>query len=211
MLGDVSRLKDKVAEFNRRLSNVPVSNLKSVSMEVVENRDRIRSYQQLFNSDGLFGGDAETKNAVEEVAKLIRSTTGKVTLQELFGIEFVVEYANGKTKHFPKLDTIESTGTTMMIKALVNMVLMRDMMKKDRKYAVPFYIDECNMVDEINLKGLAQTALSLGFMPVLASTMAVAVAETLYYVHWAKEGRAVIEPKNRVRRRELQGENLEAA
>ncbi|ALF88506.1 MULTISPECIES: hypothetical protein [Ralstonia solanacearum species complex] len=211
MLGDVSRLKDKVADFNRRLSNVPVSNLKSVSMEVVENRDRIRSYQQLFNSDGLFGGEAETKNAVEEVAKLIRSTTGKVTLQELFGIEFVVEYANGKTKHFAKLDTIESTGTTMMIKALVNMVLMRDMMKKDRKYSVPFYIDECNMVDEINLKGLAQTALSLGFVPVLASTMAVAVAQTLYYVQWAKEGRAVIEPKNRVRRRELQGDDLEAA
>ncbi|CAN7773363.1 chromosome partitioning protein ParA [Cupriavidus necator] len=211
MLGDVSRLKDKVAEFNRRLSNVPVSNLKSVSMEVVENRDRIRSYQQLFNSDGLFGGEAETKRAVAEVSNLIRGATGKVTLQELFGIEFVVEYANGKTKHFPKLDTIESTGTTMMIKALVNMVLMRDMMKKDRKYSVPFYIDECNMVDEINLKGLAQTALSLGFMPVLASTMAVAVAETLYYVHWAREGRAVIEPKNRVRRRELRGGEREAA
>lgn len=211
MLGDLSRLKDKVAEFNRRLSSVPVSNLKSVTMEVVENRDRIRSYQQLFNSDGLFSGEAETKDAVEEVAKLIRGTTGKVTLQELFGIEFVVEYSSGKTKHFPKLDTIESTGTTMMIKALVNMVLMRDMMKKDRKYSVPFYIDECNMVDEINLKGLAQTALSLGFMPVLASTMAVAVAETLYYVHWAKEGRAVIEPKNRVRRRELRGQDLEAA
>ncbi|MCY1206857.1 hypothetical protein D9M68_120980 [compost metagenome] len=47
MLGDVSRLKDKVAEFNRRLSSVPVSNLKSVSMEVVENRDRIRSYQRV--------------------------------------------------------------------------------------------------------------------------------------------------------------------
>ncbi|CAJ0723830.1 MULTISPECIES: hypothetical protein [Ralstonia] len=99
----------------------------------------------------------------------------------------------------------------MMIKALVNMVLMRDMMKKDRKYSVPFYIDECNMVDEINLKGLAQTALSLGFVPVLASTMAVAVTQTLYYVQWAKDGRAVIEPKNRVRRRELQGDDLEAA
>ncbi|WP_349608999.1 chromosome partitioning protein ParA [Cupriavidus sp. DF5525] len=211
LLDDVSRLKTKVVEFNRRLSGVQVSNLKSVSMEIVENVDRIRSYRSLFNTGGLFDREEDTKRAIEEVSKLIRGANAKVTLTELFGVEFKVEYQDGSSKTFPKLDAIESTGTTMMIKALVNMCLMRDMMKRDRRYSIPFYIDECNMVDETNLKGLAKTALKLGFIPVLASTMAVAVAETLYYVRWAKAGRAVIEPKNRIRRREAPDEFAAAA
>ncbi|WP_207921032.1 chromosome partitioning protein ParA, partial [Burkholderia pyrrocinia] len=192
MLSDVDRLSHRVSEFSRRLSSVTVSNLKSISMQVVENRDRIRTYQALFNAGGIFGDSTETGQAIDEVSNLIRGATGKVELLDLFGIEFVVEYANGRTKTFSKLDAIESNGTTMMIKALVNMMLMRDMMKKDRNFAIPFYLDEANQIDEENLKGLVKTATSLGFVPVLASTTPVAVADTLYFVHWAKEGRAVL-------------------
>ena len=200
MLGDVERLKDKVQEFNRRLGTVQISNLKRVSMDIVENRDRIKTYQQLFNEGGIFGETPETKLAVDAVAKLIRGSDGKVTLHELFGIEFVVEYANGSKKHFAKLDAIESNGTTIMIKALVNIMLMRDMMKKNRPFSIPFYLDEANQIDETNLKGLATIARSLGFTPVLASTMPVAVAETLYFVQWTQEGRAVLDAKDRIRR-----------
>jgi len=193
-------LKDKVQEFNRRLGTVQISNLKRVSMDIVENRDRIKTYQQLFNEGGIFGETPETKLAVDAVAKLIRGSDGKVTLHELFGIEFVVEYANGSKKHFAKLDAIESNGTTIMIKALVNIMLMRDMMKKNRPFSIPFYLDEANQIDETNLKGLATIARSLGFTPVLASTMPVAVAETLYFVQWTQEGRAVLDAKDRIRR-----------
>lgn len=210
MLSDVIRLSDRVSDFSRRLGSVTVSNLKSISMQIVENRERIRTYQALFNAGGIFGDSAETGQAIDDVSNLIRGATGKVELLDLFGIEFVVEYANGRTKTFSKLDAIESNGTTMMIKALVNMMLMRDMMKKDRTFAIPFYLDEANQIDEDNLKGLVKTATGLGFVPVLASTTPVAVADTLYFVHWAKEGRAVLEPKHRIRRQDPDDE-LEAA
>jgi hypothetical protein len=138
-----------------------------------------------------------------------------IRLADLFGVRFIIEFEDGSKKAFSDLSSIESNGTTIMIKALINMILIRDMMHpsviKSGKISIPFYLDEANQIDPKNLKQIVDTAIRLGFCPVLASTIPVAVAENLYFVQWGDNGKAVLDHHQRIRREVKQGAVEDAA
>jgi hypothetical protein len=158
----------------------------------------------MIRNDGtLFSGLSESTRAIAEISKMIEQNP-VVRLADLFGVRFIIEFEDGSKKTFSDLSSIESNGTTIMIKALINMILIRDMMRtsviKSGEMSIPFYLDEANQIDPKNLKQIVDTARRLGFCPVLASTIPVAVAENLYFVQWADKGKAVLDSHRRIRR-----------
>ena len=116
-------------------------------------------------------------------------------------MQFVVKTADGAETAYNDLSKIESNGTTMSIKALVNIVLIQAMMRDRRPFILPFYIDEANQIDEANLREIVALANSKGFCPIFASTVPVAAAESLYIVRMTPDSRAIIDPKSRIERK----------
>lgn len=214
ILKDLDSLREKMRSFNQHLAGVSISNLKRISLEIEERKDHTKKYRDMISNDGtLFAGLAESAKAIEEISKMIEGDP-IIRLADLFGVRFIIEFEDGSKKTFSDLSSIESNGTTIMIKALINMILIRDMMRpsviKSGEMSIPFYLDEANQIDPKNLKQIVDTATRLGFCPVLASTIPVAVAENLYFVQWADKGKAVLDSHRRIRR-EVKQEAIEDA
>jgi hypothetical protein len=214
ILKDLDSLREKMRSFNQHLANVSISNLKRVSLEIEERKDHTKKYRDMIRNEGtLYAGLSESTKAIEEISKLIEQNP-IIRLADLFGVRFIIEFEDGSKKTFSDLSSIESNGTTIMIKALINMILIRDMMRpfviKSGEMSIPFYLDEANQIDPKNLKQIVNTAIRLGFCPILASTIPVAVAENLYFVQWADKGKAVLDNHQRIRR-EVTGKVIEDA
>jgi len=214
ILKDLDTLREKMRTFSQHLAGVTISNLKRVSLEIEERKDITKKYRDMISNDGtLFAGSSESMRAIEEISKMIEQNP-VIRLADLFGVRFIIELEDGSKKIYSDLSSIESNGTTIMIKALINMILIRDMMHpsaiKSGKISIPFYLDEANQIDPKNLKQIVDTASRLGFCPVLASTIPVAVAENLYFVQWTANGKAVLDNHQRIRR-EVKQEVIEDA
>ncbi|MDH2918844.1 MAG: hypothetical protein PXX73_06600 [Sideroxydans sp.] len=214
ILKDLDALNEKMRVFNQHLVGVSISNLKRITLDIEERKDLTKNYRDMISSEGtLFAGLSESTRAIADISKMIEQNP-IIRLADLFGVRFNIEFADGSKKSFSDLSSIESNGTTIMIKALINMILIRDMMRpaviKSGELSIPFYLDEANQIDPKNLKQIVDTARRLGFCPVLASTIPVAVAENLYFVQWANKGKAVLDSHQRIRR-EVKEETIEDA
>lgn len=197
-------LRDSADSFNKQIGRVSISNLRQLSLEIIEHTQFTKSYRAIVDMQkaDLFSDLAETEMAIKEIYEVIRQRP-TIKLSDWFGVRFVIETADGTQKRYDDLSVIESNGTTMAIKTLVNMVLIRALMKDRRAYRIPFYIDEATQVDTPNLKEVVSLANEMGFCPVLASTAPVSVAEYLNMVEITADQRAIIDPRRCIHRQAL--------
>jgi hypothetical protein len=192
--GDVDTLKARITELNRRLSAVGISNLKSLRLDVDERPRWMTLLKGAMRQEEMplfaVGGDAD--DALREIGKLF-SEHPCIELADLFDLHFEVETPDGKRSRYDHLDNIESNGTTITIKVLVNLMLLRQLLDTDT-IRTPFYLDECTSLDEANLQAIVTESANLGFCAVLASPDAMAVAERLYFIR-EEEGRVNLDPR----------------
>ena len=118
----------------------------------------------------------------------------RVDLKDLFNLSFEIGTPDGKTYRHEHLDAIESNGTTMAIKVLVNLVLLRGLLGR-AEVQIPFYLDECSNLDEGNLRAIVSAAREMGFIAVLASPDAMDAADKLYFIEEQEGGRVVLDPR----------------
>jgi hypothetical protein len=116
-----------------------------------------------------------------------------VRLSDLFNVHFEVTTPDDTCRTYPHLDSIESNGTTMTIKVLINLMLLRGLLG-NRAVNLPFYLDEVASLDHENLSGIVAKSQELGFVPVLASPEAMDAADNLYFLTESK-GRVLLEPR----------------
>jgi len=206
MLKDLDELDNSFDSFNRILGGMHISNLQKVSIKVVEWKEQTRKYRDMIEPESsLFMNAAESERAVEEVSKMIE-TRPIIRLADLFGIHFEVEEKDGTKKTYDEIDAIQSNGTTIMIKLLINIVLLRGMMRpavmKNIGMSLPYYLDEFSNLHLDNLHELVDKTIELGFCPILAGTTPLAVTEHIYFVEWAdeKQNVAVLENYKHIRR-----------
>jgi hypothetical protein len=75
---------------------------------------------------------------------------------------------------------IESNGTDLTIKAVLNIMILKKILrqKSDQVLNIPIYIDEAGQIDSENQKTLIKEFEAAGFVPVFAS---VEPQESAYY------------------------------
>lgn len=198
IIRDVQKLADEVARLNRRLSQVAISNLSGVTLRIVEQKDVMDRFRALLTDD-LFAGEQNRDRALKELAELIRGQDGTITLQQLFGVQIEVRMdGEARPVTFASLDAIESNGTTIMLKLLLQMVLIGDLLKRDRAVAIPYYIDEANTLDAVNFSSVLQVSNELGFQPILAGTSPTSSAKHFYFVRYVGGRKSVMERRQRL-------------
>lgn len=193
MLRALDAIKGRGVEINRKLALLTVSNLRNLRVEIEEIHDQTMFFRNIVNasSNDLLADVGSTEAAVKNIyARIAKAPV--LRLSDWFGVRFIVENGNGETKRYENLTKIESNGTTMTIKLLVNIILIKSLLRAKRTYLIPFWIDEASQIDPENLREIIDLANENGFCPVLASTNAMSVAEFIYSIQLNKNGRSVV-------------------
>ncbi|MDD2736363.1 MAG: hypothetical protein PHF56_20720 [Desulfuromonadaceae bacterium] len=183
MLDDLDRLRGKVEDLNRQLAKVSVSNLQRLRLEIDENDQLVPWLKNVIRQEDspLFASTQDTSKAYGLIGEFLRKS-GRIELRQLFELKFVVTTADGKEREYPKLESIESNGTTITIKVLINLMLLRGLLDKRKDVSIPYYLDEASSLDQDNARAIVQQSLQLGFTPVLASPEAMDAADNIYFL-----------------------------
>jgi hypothetical protein len=196
LLADVETLRARVAELNRRLRRVSVSNLQEVTVILNEQTDELTKLRHFIatKEEPLFTPRGIRETAIDEFKEFIKKQRNRpIELASLFDLSFEVVGPSGKRERYHSLD-VESTGTTVTIKVVVNLMLLHSLLQPDKQVSIPFYLDEASNLDRANLRSILGFARGLGFTPVLASPHVVDAAEKIYFVR-ERGGRVTIRPK----------------
>lgn len=198
LLKDLDTLKSKIDELNKQLAKISVSNLSRLRLEIMGNHQWIRQMKAVTEADELplFSDPSETERAISTLGELLKSFR-KVELIDLFELQFEVTTPDGKTRCYPKLAAIESNGTTITIKVLVNLMLLRGLLHERREVNIPFYLDEASSLDRDNLIAIVEQSRRMGFTPILASPEAMDVADHIYALK-DRQGISIIHPLIRI-------------
>ncbi|MGB3221862.1 MAG: hypothetical protein WBB23_03595 [Desulforhopalus sp.] len=203
---DLQTLNTRIDELNRRLGRISISNLARLRLILREHAEwtrRIKTVVEVETMPLFFDRNvvSEAQNQLGELLKQHR----RVELSDLFDLHFEVTSTDGQTRHYPHLDSIESNGTTITIKVLINLILLKGLLG-DKEVSIPFYLDEASSLDRENLAAIVKEAGKMGFVAVLASPEAMEAADSLYFLR-ENNGRIMLDPKTSLLRIERKGEN----
>lgn len=205
--GDIKTLTMRIDELNRRLGSVSISNLTRLKLIIRERPEWISRIKTVVEAEStpLFAANDAVDSARSKLGELL-SHYRRVELSDLFDLHFEVTGADNKTQSYPHLDSIESTGTTITIKVLINLLLLKGLLDPKREVSIPFYLDEAESLDQDNLAAIVNEARKMGFVAILASPQAMGAADSVFYLR-EQNGRVMLDPKTSARIRIERGSN----
>ena len=202
VLNGLNDIRGAAENLNRRFSNVSVSNLESLRMEVIDQSDLVEPLKELAETDhtGLFDDSKKLDAAYQSFRNKLSE---RITLNygDLFTLRFTVAVNNGRVHSYDNLQ-VESHGTAITIKVLFNLLVLRSMLKEDPKEhtplsRVPFFLDEVHSLDATNRGAVLRMSRDLGFMAITAAPEPVSEVDALYFLR-PVNGRLVVRNELRV-------------
>lgn len=192
---DMDKLFAKVNKLNGDLAKVHISNLSNLKINIVTRAELKRYFNQVEDNEQtpLFADPSQTDEAIRKISRILQEKP-VISLEDMFDMHFEITTPNGEMKKYNHLDRIESNGTTITIKVLINLILLRGLLANESAY-VPFYLDECSSLDSENLSSIVEQARQQGFIAILASPEAMDAADHLYYLS-ENNGRVILNPQN---------------
>ncbi len=203
---DLQTLNSRIDELNRRLGRISISNLSRLRLILREHAEWTRRIKTVVEVEAmpLFFDRNVVSEAQNQLGELLKQHR-RVELSDLFDLHFEVTSSDGQTRHYPHLDSIESNGTTITIKVLINLILLKGLLG-DKEVSIPFYLDEASSLDRENLAAIVREARKMGFVAVLASPEAMEAADSLYFLR-ENNGRIMLDPKTSLLRIERKDED----
>lgn len=192
VLNDLRLIESAKDKLNRELARVPVSDLKAVKLVVGHQSDEVSLIERLASVDelNLLDDTAPLDKVLDRVrSKMDRNPVTRIA--NLFTLGVVVTTADGKIKKYADFHQVESDGTTITIKVLFNLLVLKSLLHKD-DVAIPFFLDEIETLDPANRRAVIQTAKKLGFIAITAAPSAVGEVDACYFLEPDKRGRVVL-------------------
>jgi len=196
-LADLDRLRVRIDALNRLLRQAQVSDLKELRLslrELPESCGLIKQFVEQHKASAgadLFADRAAFARAEQRVGEFLEQRA-LLQLTDLFQLEFEVTRASGAVTRYPHLDRIESNGTSITIKVLTLLTLLRGLMRDRDGFRLPFFLDEANALDRANLRAIVRLAESFGFAPLLASPDGSDAAARVYVPVRLPNGRVIL-------------------
>lgn len=197
----VTRCSARLA-ISRALAGVKVSNLPTLRMDVVELTDLVGSLRKLANVEqpGLFDDSSNPEAALAGFRQKFEANP-LLRYADLFILRFTVIGEDGKAHHHYDFRQVESHGTTITIKVLFNLLVLRSLLREDSSKSllseVPFFLDEIHSLDPMNRHAVLSTARKLGFIAITAAPESVSEVNALYFLQ-PQKGRIVLRNRHRI-------------
>jgi len=202
VLKSVNDIRSAAERLNRRLGAIEVSNLQSLKMEVIEQADIVGSLRRLANIEqpGLFDDSAGLEAAFGAFRRKFEANP-LLQLSDLFTLRFTVTGDDGKPHYYHDFRQVESHGTTITIKVLFNLLILRSLLREDTSKSllceVPFFLDEVHSLDPVNRHAILETSRKLGFIAITAAPSSISEVDALYFLQ-TREGRIVLRNRHRI-------------
>ena len=197
VLQNLEHVRGAATGLNRAFAKVQISNLKALKLEVVEQSDLVSWIKRLaaFEPGGLFEADPQQESAIANFRRKIQDNP-VIRFTDLFTRGFTVTGADDQRHTYHDFRQIESHGTTITIKVLFNLLLLKDQLRRD-DCAVPFFLDEIQTLDPANRRAILLMARQLGFIAITAAPEAVSEVDSLYFLQ-PQNGRIVLRQRHRI-------------
>ena len=169
----------EIKRFNRQMNAKKISNIKSIEFIIDNDNDIYATIETLVDQNDLFSDPEKVHRAVTDLDKKITGKGIKLSLDSLFDLGISVELENNKvTKSFNDAN-IQSTGTGLTVKVILNVMLLKRLLfsKEGQVLNIPIYIDEAGQIDPSNQQTLIDQCVQAGFIPVFASVEPQASAD----------------------------------
>ncbi|ACN17070.1 conserved hypothetical protein [Desulforapulum autotrophicum HRM2] len=169
----------EIKRFNRDMNKHQISNINKIEFVVDENNNILSIINTLINEDSIFGGDKDIYRVVQRFNELIDKKGVKISLPNLFNLGILVQLENGKEVKSFGSTSIQSTGTDLTVKVVLNVMLLSRILhvKQNQMLNIPAYIDEAGQIDPENQQTLIDQCAKAGFVPIFASVEAQSTAE----------------------------------
>jgi len=192
VLNDLHLIESAKDKLNRALGQIHVSDLKAVKLIVERQTDEISLIERLANIDEL--NLLDDTAPLDKILERVRAQMDKnpiTRIADLFTLGVAVTTADGKTKKYADFHQVESDGTTITIKVLFNLLVLKSLLHKD-DVTIPFFLDEIGALDPANQRAIIQTAKKLGFIAITAAPIAVGEVDICYFLEPNKRGRVLL-------------------
>lgn len=198
VLNDLKLIESAKDKLNRELAHIHVSDLKSVKLTVERQSDEVSLIERLANIGELNLLDDTTP--LDKVFERVRAKMGRnpvTRIADLFVLGVHVTRADNTVKKYADFHQVESDGTTITIKVLFNLLVLKSLLHKD-DVAIPFFLDEIQDLDPANQRAVIQTAKKLGFIAITAAPSAIGEVDACYFLEPNKQGRVVLTEDQRL-------------
>lgn len=190
---DVETVAAQAKKINKALARIQISDLAGLKIQVNKN-SQITDYinnlrKKAMNSPLLEYADSRQSSQPFQQLQNWLSEQGKIEVSDLFSLDFEIEKIDGEKEVYSSLTNVESNGTTITIKVLVNLMLMRGLFdnKQAENTLIPFYLDEVTSLDLDNARAVTQQAVNLGFTPIIASPSSAHIVNKIYQLEGGKK------------------------
>ena len=198
VLKELSEVKSGADQLNRQFKAIQVSNIRSLRLDILEQSDVVTWLRRLaeFQQPGLFDEDVKLETTLRHFRQRLEANP-VIRYADLFTLRFTVVGEDEVARHYQDFKQIESHGTTITIKVLFNLLVLKSLLRKD-DCLVPFFLDEIQALDEANRRAILATARRLGFIAITAAPEAVGEVDSLYYLQ-PRRGRVTLKANHRLR------------
>jgi hypothetical protein len=184
ILDSLNTLHGKCRELNRQFADLDFSSIRQVELILHEHNAEVAIYKRYGQQNGepsLFDAPDDANRQLESL-KIALQNRPKLQLSQLYGLRFEVTRHDGKKNTYNAFEQIESTGTTVVIKVILNLIVLNDL-RIAGKSRVPFYLDEIAELDPHNLSNILTLSRQLGFVGIFAApTPAIGFAKYIHMV-----------------------------
>lgn len=165
--------------FNRQMNSKTISNIRRIDFVIDSSNKILKAVRDIVSQDTIFSDPDKVHRAVRELHDLVTREGVRLSLESMFNLGIKVELENGKVTSSFNDANIQSTGTGLTIKVVLNVMLLSKLLysKEGQSINIPIYIDEAGQIDPANQQTLIDQCMSAGFVPVFASVEAQAAAD----------------------------------
>jgi len=170
ILKSLDSLHRKCRELNKQLATLKFSSIHKIDLILHERADEVSTYKRYGQQDGeasLFDTPADAKRQLETLKTHLQNRP-KLQLSQLYGLRFEITRNDGKKNIYDDFAQIESTGTTVVLKVILNLIVLNDL-RIAKKSRIPFYLDEVAELDQHNLSNILSLSEQLGFIGIFAA------------------------------------------
>ncbi|MCX6185892.1 MAG: hypothetical protein NTU43_02705, partial [Bacteroidetes bacterium] len=171
-------------KFNHKLSQSRISDIESLSIELVDNKklvEEVKKISQIQQVKGQLMFEFDHSENLKILDAYLESGK-KIDFENLFDITLHLT-RKGSTKPVDLNEQIESDGTDKMIRLMIVMNIINRLAIADDENRIVLFIDEVATIDKQNRPELVRFCREHYFIPIFAAPDAVAGFGKYYFIY----------------------------
>lgn len=199
LLENLKVVESFTSRLTSELNRKSISNLQRVDAKIDENKALVDQINIFVKEVDLFAPETKDQDRAKDYLRDFLRHRTTIDLGDLYSLSFEVTKASG-TKVTYSDSNIESRGTSLTVKVLVNVYMLNTLLKNRKgNTIIPFYVDEFGTLGLKNQKSIIDMAARLNCVPIVASPSSSNVTDRVYTLA-SGQGQAWVDHRNKYER-----------